>query len=141
MFQLCSLIVALRYSSDVIAFLLGDDLLQLLDALSLGAYYRILLFSVVLSFFHFSTKMVSFMLMARYMSEISISLGLPGTDASSFRIRIYWMLGTLALAAFLGPLALAAFCIQYILAYFNYLGLLSSTRQSIFFQQRRRLPL
>ena len=141
LFQLCSLIVALRYSSDVLAFLLGDDLLQLLDALSLGAYYRILVFSVVLSFFHFSTKMVSFMLMARYMSEISISLGLPGTDASSFRIRIYWMLGTLALAAFLGPLALAAFCIQYILAYFNYLGLLSSTRQSIFFQQRRRRPL
>jgi len=96
--------------------------------------------------------MINLALMGGYLKRVSLSLGLPAADATSLMRRIWWKFGILgftianllseaiiglginSLLALLGALA---FCLLYLVAYFHYLGLLSSTRSSIFFQRNQ----
>ena len=96
--------------------------------------------------------MINLALMGGYLKRVSLSLGLPAADAISLMRRVWWKFGFLGftvanlllepvinlginyLLALLGGLA---FCLQYLVAYFHYLGLLSSTRSSILFQKNR----
>ena len=159
--QLIPLIIALLGASALLG-LLNREIGLFADFFSLGAFLGLLTFFFALIIMQPIADLLILLVMAVYLKRVSLSLGLPAADAVSFMARIRWMLGTLgativllllggvagAISEVLGGIAALiilllslAFCIQYLLTFFNYLALLSSTRQSILFQQRRAHPV
>ena len=150
--QLLPLITALIGASAFLTLATDNDLEFLGGFLSLGGVLWALAFFFTLTILQPIAGMINLVLMGGYLKRVSLSLGLPAADATSLMKRIWWKFGTLgftvanllletiiglginSLLALLGGLA---FCLQYLVAYFHYLGILSSTRSSILFQQNQ----
>ena len=70
----------------------------------------------------------------RDMKRIWWKFGTLGFTVANLLLETIIGLGINSLLALLGGIA---FCLQYLVAYFHYLGILSSTRSSILFQQNQ----
>ena len=150
--QLLPLITAVIGASAILTLAMNDNLEFLVGFLSFGGALWALAFFFALIILQPIAGMINLALMGGYLKRVSLSLGLPAADAISLMRRVWWKFGFLGftvanlllepvinlginyLLALLGGLA---FCLQYLVAYFHYLGLLSSTRSSILFQKNR----
>jgi len=150
--QLLPLITAVIGASAILTLAMNDNLEFLVGFLSFGGALWALAFFFALIIMQPIAGMINLALMGGYLKRVSLSLGLPAADATSLMRRVWWKfgffgftvsnlllepiigLGINTLLALLGGLA---FCLQYLVAYFHYLGLLSSTRSSILFQQNQ----
>ena len=150
--QLLPLITAVIGTSAFLTLAMDNDLGFLGGFLSLDGVLWALAFFFTLTILQPIAGMINLALMGGYLKRVSLSLGLPAADATSLMRRIWWKFGILgftianllseaiiglginSLLALLGALA---FCLLYLVAYFHYLGLLSSTRSSIFFQRNQ----
>ncbi len=139
-------------ASAILTLAINDNLGFLVGFLSFGGALWASAFNFTLIILQPIAGMINLALMGGYLKRVSLSLGLPAADATSLMRRIWWKFGIIGftvanllletiiglginyLLAWLGGLA---FCLQYLVAYFHYLGLLSSTRSSILFQQNQ----